>query len=122
MEATIKQIGELLPSGCTLVACNNEGERLGHAHLTVEQNIATLADIYVRAEVVEKLWIPLLKRKVCCRNQGIGSKLLGQVKELCQASGIKIVSGQMVGDVGRLKKWYTKHGFEVIGETIKYNC
>lgn len=46
MNFTIKQTAPLLPNGCSLIA-ENAGVRIGYAHVTVSQTVATLEDIKV---------------------------------------------------------------------------
>lgn len=119
MEITIEQTSNLFPNGCTLVAYSLEGNRLGHAHISLNDSEAILADIIIRSFTVPLIpFIPFLKRKVCYRNKGVGTKLLQKVIELCKSSGITVISGNVHGETDRLERWYSKNGFKVNGNNI----
>ena len=119
MEISIEQTSNLFPNGCTLIAYSLEGNRLGHAHISLHDSEAILADIIISSFTIHLIpFIPFLKRKVCYRNKGVGTKLLQKVIELCNSSGISVLSGNMHGETDRLARWYSKNGFMVNGNHI----
>lgn len=119
MEIIIEQTSNLFPHGCTLIAYSLDGNRLGHAHISLNDSEAILADIIISSFNLPLIpFIPFLKRKICYRNKGVGTKLLKKVIELCKSSGISVLSGNMHGETDRLKRWYSKNGFEVNGNHI----
>ncbi|USE39515.1 GNAT family N-acetyltransferase [Endozoicomonas sp. SCSIO W0465] len=118
MEITIKQIQEFRPSGCSLIAYDKEGNRLGHAYISLDGDVATLVDIYVRPDTKKRTLLPFLNRKATFRNRGIGSKLLQHVIALCEATNVTALKGRMEGDISRLELWYAKYGFIISGTDI----
>ena len=112
-EVEIRQIGPLVPNGCTLVAFLEE-RRVGHAHICVNDNLATLADIITAND--KQKWFthfPFFKTEIIYRKKGIGSKLLRQVILLCKENDIKEIHGEIVGDFSYLIPWYKKIGFSI---------
>ena len=113
-EVKIRQTGPLAPNGCTLVAFLAE-RRVGHAHICINKNKATLADIITAN--YQRQWFshfPFFKTVVSYRKKGIGSKLLRHVISLCEENEIKEIHGEIVGDLSYLAAWYKKFGFKVI--------
>jgi GNAT superfamily N-acetyltransferase len=119
MDITIIQTRELIPLGCSLIAYSLDGKRVGHAHISLSDNVATLADIIVISRSESCFFLsPYFKRKKCYRNRGIGSKLLKNVIALCKSSNISILNGNMHGEIDKLKSWYSLHGFAINGNQI----
>jgi len=124
MDFEIKQLGELLPSGCSLIAYDG-GMRIGYAHISVSGGIATLADIKVTCfEKKHFTKLPFLTKKYCYRQKGVGTALLNYVIAVCKSSGVSEIQGKVDGDVSILNPWYTKHGFTIRGENmeLKFNA
>jgi len=84
MNFEIKQSGDLLPNGCSLIAY--EGAiRIGYAHINVRGNTATLADIKVTCfEKQHFTKLSFLKKKYYYRQKGVGTALLKKVISTCQ--------------------------------------
>jgi hypothetical protein len=119
MDITIEQTRALIPLGCSLIAYNVDGEKVGHAHLSVNNNIATLADIVTNSFSVPYFsMLPFLRQKICYRNKGVGSKLLEKVIDLCKSSGISDLKGDMHGEIDRLESWYSLYGFTITRNQI----
>ncbi|HDT3001116.1 TPA: GNAT family N-acetyltransferase, partial [Proteus mirabilis] len=53
-----------------------------------------------------------------CQNLGIGNILLKNIIIYCKKNRIKTLSGKMVGDIDKLKKFYTSHGFHISEDNI----
>lgn len=81
---TIEQTAPILPNGCSLIA-ENAGLRIGYAHITVSQNVATLADIKVNVMTTKPFMLfPFYKKTHNYRGKGVGSALLKRVVEICK--------------------------------------
>lgn len=115
----IEQTAPVLPNGCSLIA-ENEGLRIGYAHITVSQNVATLADIKVNVMTTKPfMWFPFYKKTDNYRGKGVGSALLKRVVEICKEARISEILGHIYGDEELLIAWYRKFGFEIKGKNIK---
>ena len=121
MNFTIKQTAPLLPNGCSLIA-ENEGVRIGYAHVTVSQTVATLQDIKVSFFTTKPFTLfPFYKKTYDYRGKGVGSALLKRVIALCEGARMSEISGRIHGDEEMLRVWYNKFGFEVNGKEIRLN-
>lgn len=121
MNFTIKQTAHMLPNGCSLIA-ENAGMRIGYAHITVSQNVATLADIKVNILTTEPFMLfPFYKKTHNYRGKGVGSALLKRVIEICKDARISEILGHIYGDEELLIAWYRKFGFEIQGKYIRLN-
>ena len=97
----------------TLVAFIN-GKKAGHLHICRSEDVAEIADIVVSEYKTYRFnLLPVFKKTVSFRNQGVGTALLKEAIELCRKSHIKVIKGNIVGDTDRLIKWYRKNNFEV---------
>lgn len=61
--------------------------------------------------------LPLFQRNY--RGRGLGTLLLRRVFSELKARGVRRISGQIVGDAERLKRWYRREGFQVDDETLE---
>ena len=93
------------------------GLPVGHAKLSLRDNTAELADIYIYSSAPNSSpIIRWLSPKLFTRNfrgKGIGSLLLNAVCDHLRCSGTKRIVGTMSGDLNRLAHWYRKAGFAV---------
>ena len=105
--------------GFTFIARHDE-TLAGRAHVTIDGNFATLSDIVVVELTVRRWhWLPFCKKHISFRGRGLGSQLLRMVIEQARVRGAKELTGKMVGDLGKLTRWYQRHGFVVVEEAIK---
>jgi hypothetical protein len=90
------------------------GRQIGKAQLSINEQSAVLADIYVANITPKWFWLPPFYSKgINYRGKGVGTKLLLAVIEYCKHSGIKELSGVMHGEIELLAQWYRKNGFEI---------
>ena len=121
MNFRIKQTAPLLPSGCSLIA-KIEDERIGYAHITVSQTVATLTDIQVSDFRTRPFMLfPLYRKTYKYRGKGVGTALLKRVIALCEEARMSEILGRIHGDEEMLKVWYEKYGFKVSGKEIRLN-
>lgn len=87
---------------------------VGYANLCRNENVATLADIYVhdRSRSLCKL-LPKLRIGCNYRQKGIGSALLKRVIVFCKQNGISTIKGIAKGDLSILVPWYKGYGFSI---------
>jgi GNAT superfamily N-acetyltransferase len=121
MKFQIDQTAPLLPTGCSLIA-KKGGVRIGYAHISVTQTVATLADIQVsRFKTRPFVLLPFLRRTHNYRGKGVGSALLRRAIAICKEAGITEIVGCIRGDEERLRVWYKRFGFQVNGSDIRLN-
>ena len=107
-----------LPSGFSYICCECDMP-VGKVHVTLKNNVATIADIIVNQRNIPRVpCIPFLRRTVSYRNRGYGSALLNIAIDKCRALGVTRIMGNMHGDIERLSGWYSKNGFDVVGNDI----
>lgn len=51
------------------------------------------------------------------RNRGIGTVLLKEILHYCRSHNVQRVTGEMKGEVERLRAWYGRNGFTIVNDT-----
>jgi len=98
-----------------------DGYKAGWIHVKIIQNTAVINDIVVREEFSHRFsLLPFFKKRISFRKCGFGSCLLKKAIERCRDLEMVMVTGIMHGDQELLTRWYTKNGFQVVGNSICY--
>lgn len=51
------------------------------------------------------------------RNRGIGTVLLKEILHYCRSHNIQRVTGEIKGEIDRLRAWYGRNGFRIVNDT-----